>query len=128
MTGARVPTTRVLECLQQVLHEHQWHVDAVVKGFVQSPLLLALTFDESERLRPLLDQVLRAEEGLLVDAANFADRVPLDGDPGDIADLAVAVQAALTEINQFPRANEDLRLVIDTETVSITGATEFADA
>lgn len=128
MTKARVSTTHLLECLRRVLEEHERHLAAVVDGSALSPQVLALAVDEIERLRPLLDQVIRADEGLLVDAAKFADAVQLDGNAADVAALVAAVEIALTEINELPDTDEHFRLVMDAGRVSVTGSTDFAAA
>lgn len=114
--------------MQQVLCEHRRHSVEVAAGRAWTPLLLALTVDERERLHDLLAQVFRTEKGLLVDATAYPDSAALDGDPGDVADLVAAVNDALAEINELPDAVENLRLTLDTDTVTIAGATDFTTA
>lgn len=128
MTPTRVQTTDVLDCLRQVLAEHRQHQADVTDGLADAPLLLALTVDERERLHSLLDEVLRADDGLVVDAVSATDTASLDTDPADLADLATAVEQALVEINALPSAAEGLRLGVNEMSVTIAGVTEFAAA
>jgi len=114
--------------MRKLVDEHHKHRAAVVQGFSRAPLLLALTFDESQRLRPLLEQVIRAEDGLLVDASEFGDSIDLDGDLSEVAELRVAVDAALRDINALPDANEQLILRVDGAVIRIEGPTEYAAA
>lgn len=128
MTAARVLTTNVLECLRQVLAEHHQHQADVRSGLATAPLLLAIMVDERERLHSLLDEAVRADDGLVVNAAFASDTTEHGSDPAEIAALASAVERALAEINALPGSDEHLELGVDRQSIKITGVTDLAAA
>jgi hypothetical protein len=114
--------------MQQALNDHRNHANAVAAGRADAPLLLAVCIDERERLQPLLAEVLRATDGLLVDANAFGDTVEFVGDPADVAALADAVSAALADANALTDAADTLRLEVDAGEIRIVGASTYSAA
>lgn len=113
MTADRVQV--VLQWLEEVLREHHRSANP------RTPLILPATLAERNRWMPLLEQVFKASEGVVVDALECRDGVECGDIETDAPELVTLVSAMLDEYNASD-GTARLALVIAGGRAEITGS------
>lgn len=112
MTGDRVQV--VLQWLEEVLREHNRSADP------REPLILPASLAERSRWMPLVEQVFKASEGVVVDALECRDGVDCGEIEAEAPQLVALVRTLLDEYNAHD-ATAGLALQIADGRAVITG-------